>query len=85
MKPETQREIRNALRTIAENHAATMAVLERMLNDLASQLDGDQCAVLSQSKDAARRKSGLPYIDTPMLSVIHRGNAASLVIRFPCG
>lgn len=83
MKSETKRDIRSALRTIAENHAATMAVLERMLNDLAAQLDGERTSTAAPSSRHIKRDPYVPYIDWPMLSVVHRGRRCFLGDTFP--
>ena len=70
MTPETKCDIRNALRAIADNHAATMTVLHKMLNDLSAQLDGERGdAALPIGVQVPTSK--LPYVDTAMLSIVH--------------
>lgn len=79
MNPKAKQDIRNALRTIAENHAATMAVLERTLQDLAAELNDDQPA----SSRTVKRDAGAPYVDLSLLSVVHRGKCCFLGDTFP--
>ena len=83
MNPKAKQDIRNALRTIAENHAATMAVLEKMLHDLAAELDNDQLPSSSSVYRTGKRDAGDPYVDLSLLSVVHRGNRCFLGDTFP--
>lgn len=83
MNPKAKQDIRNALRLIAENHAATMSVLEKTLQELTAQLKDDQPASSSPPARTVRRDRDAPYVDWPMLSVVHRGNCCFLGDTFP--
>lgn len=83
MKPDIKPGIRNALRIIAENHAATMAALEKMLLDPAAQLDGVQINEPPRYKQREKRDTNSLYVDPPMLSVIHCGKRCFLGNTIP--
>lgn len=83
MTPKAKQDIRNALRTMVENHAATMTILQAMLNDLSAQLDSDRSDLERQPENFAVLGSQVPAIDGPMLSVVHRGKRCFLGNTIP--
>lgn len=83
MTPETKQDIRIALRTMAENHAATMTVLQRMLTELSAQLDGEQAKAARRSNSSRVLDSKFPAVDSSMLSVVHKGKRCFLGNTIP--
>jgi DNA-binding response OmpR family regulator len=83
MTPESKQDIRIALRTIAENHAATMRILQQTLNLLSDQLEHEPRNFRSRRSTVVLANSNAPFVDFGLLSIVHKGRHCFLGNTIP--